>query len=69
VDAAATGTATGSGTGPAADEAAPAAATEQGQSGQFPVAWLVVLALAALVGAVAGTRLAARSRAGERRPR
>jgi plastocyanin len=69
VEAAATGAATGSGTGLAADEAAPAAATEQGQSGQFPVAWLVVLALAALVGAVAGTRLAAHSRAGERRPR
>jgi plastocyanin len=57
VEAADTGTATGSGTGLAA-------ATDGGQAGQLPVAWLVVVALAALVGVVAGTRLAARSRAG-----
>jgi plastocyanin len=59
--------ATATGTDGAAAEAAPAvatAATDEGQPGQFPVAWLVLVALAALVGAVAGTRLAARSRAG-----
>jgi plastocyanin len=54
VEAAATGT------DGAAAEAVPAAATtatDEAQPGQFPVAWLVLVALAALVGAVAGTRL------------
>lgn len=66
VEAAATGSATAAGAELAADKAAPAgAATTAGNgNGQFPVAWLVVVALAALVGAVVGTRLAARSRAG-----
>src|SRR5829696_609319 len=66
VEAAATGSATAAGAELAADKAAPAgAATTAGSgNGQFPVAWLVVVALAALVGAVVGTRLAARSRAG-----
>jgi hypothetical protein len=66
VEAAATGSAPAAGAELAADKAAPAgAATTAGSGdGQFPVAWLVVVALAALVGAVAGTRLAARSRAG-----
>ena len=63
---AATGTGTGTGSGLAdgvaaeADGAVPAvatAATDEAQPGQFPVAWLVLVALAALVGAVAGTRL------------
>jgi plastocyanin len=39
---------------------APTAATADGGTGQFPVAWLVVVALAALVGAAAGTRLIGR---------
>ncbi len=71
VEAAATGTGTGSGLADGvaaeADGAVPAAATaatDEAQPGQFPVAWLVLVALAALVGAVAGTRLTARSRAG-----
>ena len=53
VEAAATGT------DGAAAEAVPAAATapDEAQAGQLPVAWLVLVALAALVGAVAGTRL------------
>jgi plastocyanin len=54
VEAAATGT------DGAAAEAVPAAATaapDEAQAGQFPVAWLVLVALAALVGAAAGTRL------------
>ncbi|HEV2872606.1 MAG TPA: hypothetical protein VG409_14455 [Actinomycetota bacterium] len=53
----------------AADKAAPSGAADTAGrgAGQFPVAWLVVVALAALVGAVAGTRLAARSRAGASR--
>ena len=69
VEAAATGSTTAAGTELAADKAAPAgtAATAGSGTGQFPVAWLVVVALAALVGAVVGTRLAARSRAGEPR--
>jgi plastocyanin len=52
--------ATATGTDGAAAEAVPAvatAATDEGQPGQFPVAWLVLVALAALVGAAAGTRL------------
>jgi plastocyanin len=66
VEAAATGSATAAGAELAADKAAPAGAatTARSGNGQFPVAWLVVVALAALVGAVVGTRLAARSRAG-----
>jgi plastocyanin len=66
VEAAATGAGTASGTGVAADGAAPAgatAATAGTEPASFPMAWMVVVALAALVGAVAGTRLAARSRA------
>ena len=54
VEAAATGT------DGAAAEAAPAvaaAAADEGQPGQFPVAWLVLVGLAALVGGAAGTRL------------
>jgi plastocyanin len=59
-------TATASGVeAPAAGTAGEAtAAAAGGGPGQFPVAWLVVVALAALVGAVLGTRLAARARAG-----
>jgi len=64
VEAAATGSATAAGAELAADKAAPAGAATTAGNGQFPVAWLVVVALAALVGAVIGTRLAARSRAG-----
>ena len=69
VEAAATGAGTGTGSGLAdgvaaeADGAVPAAATaaaDEAQPGQFPVAWLVLVALAALVGAVAGTRLTGR---------
>ena len=68
VEAAATGSATAAGAELAADKAAPAGTATAGSgTGQFPVAWLVVVALAALVGAVVGTRLAARSRAGEPR--
>jgi plastocyanin len=68
VEVAATGGATAAGAELAADKAAPAgAATAGAGTGQFPVAWLVVVALAALVGAVAGTRLAVRFRAGEPR--
>jgi len=66
VEAVATGTATASGAEAAAPAGASAAATGS-EAGQFPVAWLVLVALAALVGAVAGTRLAVRSRAGEPR--
>jgi plastocyanin len=54
------------------DPAAPAVATgqpataaagpEQPRTGTFPVAWLVLVALAALVGAAAGTRLRGPSR-------
>jgi plastocyanin len=58
VEVAATGT--GAGTGPggaAATPAEPAAAA--GGPGPFPTAWLVLVAVAALVGAAAGTRLAA----------
>jgi plastocyanin len=56
----------GAGTAPAAPGAAAAVqpAASGGAASPFPVAWLVLVALAALVGAVAGTRLAARSRAG-----
>jgi plastocyanin len=46
VEAAATGT-----------DGAAAAAADEGQPGQFPVAWLVLVGLAALVGGAAGTRL------------
>jgi plastocyanin len=61
------------------DPAAPAAATGQpasaaagpGSGGRdlpsFPAAWLILVALAALVGAAAGTRLAARPRSGQDR--
>jgi hypothetical protein len=53
-------------TGPesVAAEAGPAAgaATEGAGLPQFPATWLVLVALAALVGVVTGTRLAARSR-------
>jgi plastocyanin len=53
--------ATGTGTGTAPGAAAPAepAAAAGGAAGPFPTAWLVLVALAALVGAIAGTRLAA----------
>jgi plastocyanin len=54
VEAAATGT---DGAAAEAVPAAATAATDEAQAGQFPVAWLVLVALAALVGAVAGTRL------------
>jgi plastocyanin len=49
------------GTAPGGAAAAPAepAAGTAGGTGPFPTAWLVLVALAALVGAVAGTRLAA----------
>jgi plastocyanin len=61
------------------DPAAPAAGTGQpasaaagpGSGGRdlpsFPAAWLILVALAALVGAAAGTRLAARPRSGQDR--
>jgi plastocyanin len=59
---------------PLAEVAAPAAPQAAGQAAQalpagpaaqaFPTAWLVVVALAALGGAVAGTRLATRPRSG-----
>jgi len=48
---------TGTAPGAAAAPAEPAAAA--GGAGPFPTAWLVLVALAALVGAIAGTRLAA----------
>jgi plastocyanin len=57
VEVAATGTGTGTAPGAAAAPAEPAAAA--GGAGPFPTAWLVLVALAALVGAIAGTRLAA----------
>ena len=57
VEVAATGTGTGTAPGAAASPAEPAAAA--GGAGPFPTAWLVLVALAALVGAIAGTRLAA----------
>jgi plastocyanin len=61
VEAVATGTAAASGAEAAADgPAAETAATAGGGTGQFPVALLVVVALAALVGAAAGTRLIGR---------
>jgi hypothetical protein len=48
----------------AAAQPAPAAATQPApagrQTGTFPVAWLVLVALAALVGAAAGTRIRSR---------
>ena len=55
------GTGTDAGTAPGGAAAAPAepAAATAGGTGPFPTAWLVLVALAALVGAVAGTRLAA----------
>jgi plastocyanin len=56
VEVAATGTDAGTAPGAAAAPAEPAAA---GGAGPFPAAWLVLVALAALVGAIAGTRLAA----------
>jgi plastocyanin len=56
VEVAATATDAGTAPGVAAAPAEPAAA---GGAGPFPVAWLVLVALAALVGAIAGTRLAA----------
>ena len=48
--------------GAASAEAAPAgtAAAAEPAATRFPTAWLVLVALCALVGAVAGTRLAAR---------
>jgi plastocyanin len=55
VEVAASGTDTG--TAPGAAPAEPAAAA--GGAAPFPTAWLVLVALAALVGAIAGTRLAA----------
>jgi plastocyanin len=58
VEAAATGADTGTAPGGAA--AAPAEpAAAGGGAGPFPTAWMILVALAALVGAVAGTRLAA----------
>ena len=58
VEVAATGPGTGTGPGgAAATPAEPAAAA--GGPGPFPTAWLVLVAVAALVGAAAGTRLAA----------
>jgi plastocyanin len=56
VEVAATGTGAGTAPGAAAAPAEPAAA---GGAGPFPAAWLVLVALAALVGAIAGTWLAA----------
>jgi len=58
VEVAATGT--GAGTAPGGAAATPAEPAAAGSgAGPFPTAWLVLVALAALVGAVAGTRLAA----------
>jgi hypothetical protein len=56
---------TGSGVVSVADDAPPAGAASAGAAAEpaatrFPTAWLVLVALCALVGAVAGTRLAAR---------
>jgi plastocyanin len=56
VEVADNGTDAGAAPGAAAAPAEPAAADG---AGPFPTAWLVLVALAALVGAVAGTRLAA----------
>jgi plastocyanin len=53
-------TRTDTGTAPGGAAAAPAEPAAAGcGAGPFPTAWLVLVALAALVGAVAGTRLAA----------
>jgi plastocyanin len=53
-------TRTDTGTAPGGAAAAPAEPAAAGSgAGPFPTAWLVLVALAALVGAVAGTRLAA----------
>jgi plastocyanin len=49
----------GTDAGAAPGAAAPAEPAAVGGAGPFPTAWLVLVALAALVGAVAGTRLAA----------
>jgi plastocyanin len=57
VEVADNGTDAGAAPGAAAAPAEPAAAA--GGAGPFPTAWLVLVALAALVGAIAGTRLAA----------
>jgi plastocyanin len=51
--------ATGTDAGTAPGAAAPAEPAAAGGAGPFPAAWLVLVALAALVGAIAGTRLAA----------
>jgi plastocyanin len=53
-------TGTDAGTAPGGAAAAPAEPAAAGSgAGPFPTAWLVLVALAALVGAVVGTRLAA----------
>ena len=64
VEVAGTGSASGAETGDGTTVGATAAATTDRGPGQFPVAWLVLIALAALVGSVAGTRLTTRGRAG-----
>jgi plastocyanin len=57
-------TGTAAGAEAAADGTGARGATADSGPGQLPVAWLVLVALAALVGSVVGTRLTTRGRAG-----
>jgi plastocyanin len=64
VEVADAGIASGAGTAAGGTRAGGTAATADRGPGQLPVAWLVLVALAALVGSVVGTRLTTRGRAG-----
>jgi plastocyanin len=64
VEVADAGIASGAGTAAGGTRAGGTAATADRGPGQLPVAWLVLVALAALVGSVVGTRLTIRGRAG-----
>ena len=64
VEVADAGIASGAGTAAGGTREGGTAATADRGPGQLPVAWLVLVALAALVGSVVGTRLTTRGRAG-----
>jgi plastocyanin len=64
VEVADAGIASGAGTAAGGTRAGGTAATADRGPGQLPVAWLVLVALAALVGSAVGTRLTTRGRAG-----
>jgi hypothetical protein len=64
VEVADAGIASGAGTAAGGTRAGGTAATADRGPGQLPVAWLVLVALAALVGSVVGTRLTTRGLAG-----